>query len=279
MKAVAAGFLVGALGAAFFGSAAANTLHDCSKLRRTAGAQAEIACSQPLAEAGDGEAELRLGEEYAIDNSPSHDAEKSAFWLKRAAEHGQIDAQVMLGDLFRGGGGAPEDLTEAMKWYRVAAEHGDQRAQYLVGLMFFKGWGVPRDVGQAIHWEKKAADQNGPERTVAEDSIAHIYLKGDGVPQDYSEAARWFRRAADHGSHGAYLSLAQLDEKGLGGPPNLVEAYVGYSIAIAWLQSQRGADALIGLVTKHRDDVASQLTSAQRATADAIVRKRQASFH
>ncbi len=273
MKAVIAGILVGVMGVAFYNTADADPLRDCADLHRTAGAAAVIGCLQPLAEAGDPEAELRLGEEYGIADGSTSDPEKSAVWLKRAAEHGKIDAQVMVGDLFRQGVGVSKDLTEAMKWYRVAAERGDQRAQYLMGLMYFKGWGTPRDVGQAISWEHKAADQNGPMTTVAEASIAGIYLKGDGVPQDYSEAAHWFRRAANHGSPSAYLSLAQLDEQGLGGPSNLVEAYVGYSIALSWLQNQRGTAQVIGTVARHRDDVASKLTAAQKAIADGVVRK------
>lgn len=267
------------MGVAFWNAAIADPLRDCEHVKRNADATNVIQCLQPLAQAGDPKAELLLGEQYGVADGSVYDPNKSAIWLKRAAEHGEIDAQVMVGDLFRQGVGVPKNLTEAMRWYRVAAEHGDQRAQYLVGLMHFKGWGTQRDVGQAIVWEQKAAAQHGPMATLAEESIAGIYLKGDGVPRDYAESARWFRRAADHGSANAYLSLAQLDEQGLAGPSNLVEAYVGYSIALSWLQDRHGSAQVISSVAKHRDDVAAKLTAAQRAMADGVVREHQGSDH
>lgn len=179
-----------------------------------------IKCLQPFADAGNAKAEMLLGTVYATVNLPSHDPEKSAYWTRKAAEQGDIDAQVRAGYLFRQGEGVPKDLAESVRWFRAAAVRGNQYAEIQLALMYFKGWGTPRDAGQALAWERKAAEQGGPLVLTAEESIAGIYLKGDGVPQDYAEAARWLRKAAEHGSPNSYLTLAQLDEKGLGGPPD-----------------------------------------------------------
>lgn len=134
-------------------------------------------------------------------------------------------------------------------------------------------------MNQALAWEHKATEQGGPFALTAEESIAGIYLKGDGVPQDYAEAARWLRRAGEHGSPTSYLTLAQLDEKGLGGPPDPFEAYVGYSIALTWLKGQQGPTNLTEAVAKHRGDVAAKLTPTQISRADEIVRKHGQAAH
>ncbi len=268
------GLLIGVIGSAVLSTAAAGeTLNECLAKDRSGDAAAAMRCFEPLAKAGDAEAEFQLGMSYGGLNAPVHDPRKSEFWLKKAAEQGAIDAQVMLGDLYRQGEGVPKDLTEAVKWYRLAADRGDQMAEFELARMYFEGWGVPRDVGQAIAWERKAADQEGPLRTVAELSMATAYFKGVGVPQDYGEAARWFRRAAEHGSPTAYLTLAQLDEKGLGGPPDLFEAYVGYSISLSWLQARASPAKITDVVAKHRDDVAAKLTPEEKTKANDFVRQ------
>jgi len=275
-----AGLLVGVVGAVLCGGiAAADPLEDCMRVTRTGNGPAGVRCLEPLAQAGDPQAELRLGEQYGVVNESTYDPAKSAIWLRKAAEQGQIDAQVMLAYAYREGEGVPKDMVEAMRWYRTAADRGDQRAQSDMGLMYFKGWGTPRDVGQAISWWRKTADRGGPLASFAEGSIASIYLKGDGVPQDYAAAAHWFRKAAEHGDPSAYLSLAQIDEKGLAGPADPVEAYVGYSIALAWLHGSNGAGQVVDLIAKHRDDVAAKLTAEQIATANRLIRERRASIH
>lgn len=265
--------LVAVMGAALCSAAAANPYQDCAGPLRQLDGAAAIRCLQPLAEAGDPQAEKLLGVVYGTVNDPIYDPEKSAIWVRRAAEHGDLEAQGWVGGLYEDGKGVPKDLAEAVRWYRIAADRGDQRAQFELGRMYFKGIGTPRDVGQAISWERKAADQAGPLRMMAEVSIAGIYLVGDGVPQDYAEAARWFRRAGEHGNPSAYLSLAAMDEKGLGGPPDPFEAYVGYSIGLAWLQNLHYPAQVTDRIVRHRDDVAAKLTAAQKAKADRFVRE------
>ena len=273
------GMLAGMMGVAVASAVLAAPVEACADATRQGDGAAAVRCLEPLAKAGDPQAELLLGEQYATVNEPIYDLQKSAIWFRKAAEHGQLDAQTEVGDLYLHGDGVPKDPAEALKWYRTAADRGDQRAQFQMGLMYFRGWGTPRDVGQAISWERKAADQPGPFGMDAEMSIAEIYRKGDGVPTDYAEAARWFRRAAQHGDPSANLSLAQLDERGLGGPPDPVEAYVEYTLALAWLQNSNAPGQAMDFVTKHRADVAAKLTAEQREAADRSIRDRASSAH
>ena len=271
-----AGLLLSALSAALISpAAAAGTMKDCSGVLRSPDNGAAIECLQPYADAGDAHAEMLLGTVYGTVNLPTYDAEKSAFWTRKAAEGGDIDAQVMLGHLYRQGQGVPKDLTEALRWFRTAADRGNQDAEVELSTMYLKGWGTPKDAAQAVIWARKAAGQQGPMTVWAEQALADFYFKGEGVPRDQAEAVRWFRKAASHGSPTAYLYLAQLDEIGPEGAPNLYEAYVGYSISLAWLQSQGVSAKVTDFVAKHRDGVAAGLSPEEKAKADGVVRERQ----
>ena len=264
---------------AFGGAAAAATVHDCEEPARAGNSAGAIRCLLPLAQAGDVKAELALGGLYGVSNLPTYDPKVSAEWLTRAAEHGEVAAQTMVGRLHRQGKGVPKVLAESVRWFRLAADGDDEDAQFELGLMYFKGWGLPRDVGEALTWLRRSAGHGGLMAMNAEATIANIYLKGDGVPQDEVEAARWLRKAAAHGSPLAYLSLAELDENGVGGAPDYVEAYVGHSIALAWLRDTSSATQLIGRVAKHRDSVAAKLSAEQRTNADLVVHEKRGSVH
>ena len=98
-----------------------------------------------------------------------------------------------------------------------------------------------------------------------------------GVIRRYLDRA--FRRAARHGSPFAYLYIAQLDEDETAGPPDLFEAYVGYSIALAWLQDHGGAAKTTDDVSKRRHDVAVKLTAAQMRKADSFVQEHKGDVH
>jgi TPR repeat protein len=261
------------------GAAAAATLKDCESAIDSGDGATAVQCLQPLALAGDPKAERLLADQYGTVNEPTHDPEKSALWMKKAAEHGDLEAQVMVGYMYRQGEGTPKDLARSVKWFRSAAIRGDQDAQFQLGVMLFKGWGTPRDVDQALSWLRKAADQDGPAAAVADLSIAGLYLKGNGVPKDDVEATRWFRRAAARGSPAAYLSLAQLDESGVGVPRDPVEAYVGYSIALAWLKDWHTAAQSTSAIAGRRDVAAAKLTPDQKTKADLRVHAWKGSVH
>ena len=55
------------------------------------------------------------------------------------AEQGDAEAQISLGIMYDYGRGVPEDDTEAVKWYRKAAEQGVAKAQYNLGVMYTNG--------------------------------------------------------------------------------------------------------------------------------------------
>lgn len=93
---------------------------------------------------GDAEAQLKIGQAYAIgDDSnvgadePAHaavipgvhrDDAKAAYWYGKAANQGVVTAQRVLSVFyFWGNGGLPKDYRMAVYWARKAAAQGDPR--------------------------------------------------------------------------------------------------------------------------------------------------------
>ncbi len=80
-------------------------------------------------------------------------SETKALMVK--AEAGDIDAQLRVGAAYDFGKGAPRDGTEAMKWYRMAADRGNAEAQNSVG----SGLQAERRYEEALPWYEKASAQ------------------------------------------------------------------------------------------------------------------------
>ena len=72
------------------------------------------------------------------------------------AEAGDAEAQVRLGTLHVAGAGTPQDFAEAAAWFRRAAEQGHAEAQFNLGLLYENGQGVPRSDAEALRWYTQA---------------------------------------------------------------------------------------------------------------------------
>ncbi|SDD04222.1 hypothetical protein SAMN05428966_10361 [Massilia sp. PDC64] len=80
------------------------------------------------------------------------------------AEAGDIDAQLRVGAAYDRGKGAPRDRAAALKWYRMAAEAGDPEAQNSVGSMLQEDGNYI----EALAWYEKAAAQGHAQATNSE---------------------------------------------------------------------------------------------------------------
>ena len=99
--------------------------------------------------------------------------------LNAKAEAGDADAQVKLGERYRLGlDVVPQNYTTAVSWFRKAAEAGDAHAQVNLGMMYAKGYGVPEDHAQAVSWFRKAAQQGD---AGAQYNLGLMYANGEGV--------------------------------------------------------------------------------------------------
>lgn len=88
---------------------------------------------QPLAEAGDSEAECLIGNMYQLGLGVESDILKAGEWYRKAAEKGHaVAANNLAGILLAGANGEQPDLQEAAKWYDCARERGFLHAPYSV---------------------------------------------------------------------------------------------------------------------------------------------------
>ncbi len=109
------------------------------------------------------------------------------------AQAGDANAQHAIGMMHEYGRGLARDDVEAIKWYRKAAEQGVSEAQYRLGVLHENGWGITRDAGLAAQWYERAAQLG---HTFAQHDLAFMYLSGAGVPVDRIQAYKWLRIAS-----------------------------------------------------------------------------------
>src|SRR3954470_10681335 len=79
--------------------------------------------------------------------------------LQKEAEAGDAEAQTKLGIAYRDGIGVRTDDDKAVTWLRKAAEQGNPAAENALGVQYHTGRGVPKDLEQAFQWYKKSAAQ------------------------------------------------------------------------------------------------------------------------
>ena len=81
------------------------------------------------ANAGDADAQTRLGSMYYFGLGVPQDDVEAVAWYRKAAEQGQADAQLSLGFMYSGGRGVPQDDVEAYKWFNLATTYADAKGQ------------------------------------------------------------------------------------------------------------------------------------------------------
>ena len=63
---------------------------------------------------------------------------------KQKAEAGDAEAQDRLGDMYRLGSGTEKNYEEALKWYKVSEAQGNISAHNHVGVMYQYGYAVEK---------------------------------------------------------------------------------------------------------------------------------------
>jgi len=127
----------------------------------------------------------------------------------RDAQAGNAEAQSRLGVLYAQGVGVPRDQEQALYWYRKAADQGHPGGEWNLAFRYVKGQGVPVDYLKARQLFRQAA-QSG--LACAQYDLGIMFMEGLGGDKDLNEATTWFRRAADQGYREAVKILKQLDK-------------------------------------------------------------------
>ncbi|MDE2165117.1 MAG: sel1 repeat family protein [Alphaproteobacteria bacterium] len=157
--------------------------------------------------------------------------------LEPLAQAGNSDAQVMLGDMYKNGDGVPTDYPKAFGWYQKAAQQGNVQAEADLGTAYFdrtssthSDQDMNRDYLAAARWWRKAAEQGS---ATAQANLGIAYELGQGVPANIADAARWFQRSAEQGNATAQYHLGIIAEYGEVGPADNAQACVWFSLAAA----------------------------------------------
>jgi uncharacterized protein len=129
---------------------------------------------EPLARAGNPQAQLRLGLLHYHGHGVRENDAQALAWFEQASRQGLADAQFHLGNMYAygladpGPNGDPARL--AAQWYFEAARQGHAEAQYSLGILFLTGTGLIQNQTEAVRWIERAARQGHAD--------ASAYLQG-----------------------------------------------------------------------------------------------------
>lgn len=101
--------------------------------------------------------QIRGGEYVAYDRADLRSA--LGAWMP-LAEQGDVESQVIVGEIYERGMGVAPDYALAANWYRLAAEAGNRRAQVNLGHLYETGRGVAQDPQVALDWYRRAAGRD-----------------------------------------------------------------------------------------------------------------------
>lgn len=171
------------------------------------GARAAVSDLEHRAMAGDTDAQIRLGLQFANDAGAKPDFAQAAHWFQAAARTGSLEAQYDLGVLTTDGLGVKRDPVGAAILFMNAAAGGFAQAEYRIGAAYQNGVGVPRSAAYAAMWYERAA-RHGVSK--AQSALAGLYSVGDGVPADPVSAFAWYRLAEEEGDRAATAKRVEL---------------------------------------------------------------------
>lgn len=147
---------------------------------------------------------------------------------QKAAQAGDSEANLRLGDLYFTGDGGIRNLQEAFKYYRNAAQLKNPKAYFKMGYCYERGHGIGQNNQEAARWYQRGVEA-GDLNSIA--NMARFYENGVGIDKDLEKAAALYRDAAEQGEPFSQISLGSLYRAGLGVKKDLVEAYKWTSMA------------------------------------------------
>ena len=180
-----------------------------------------------LAEAGDAEAQFRLGQWYGGLLTPQQDDAAACKWYWSSANLGHVGAKLALLDMLVCTRVGEEYQANVMRWGEELSEQGNARAQ--VSLSFILGYASSGDPG--FIWLQKAAENNYAPALYL---LGEAYQLGDGDTRDEKKAYELFYKAALLGDAPSQYSLGMMYVEGRVVPRDAVEAAKWLRKAEAW---------------------------------------------
>lgn len=124
--------------------------------------------------------------------------------LMPLAEQGDGDAQMLVGFMYQNGNGVRQDYAEALKWYKLGADKGNNNASFNLGIMYEQGLGVPVNPQEAFRWFQISANAGNIQ---SQSKLGFLYGTGKGTAQNYKLALHWTALAAKGDDAGARRNL------------------------------------------------------------------------
>jgi TPR repeat protein len=152
-----------------------------------------IAAWQPLAEAGNADAQFGMGLLYANGFGVSMNDDQALKWYGLAAGQDHAEAQTNLGVMYANGWGVPQSDEEAFKWYRLAAEQGVMAAQMGVAKMYASDFGPEKNFVQAHKWFNIASELGDYNAASKRDDLS-ARMEAEQVAEATDLAATWLER-------------------------------------------------------------------------------------
>jgi hypothetical protein len=221
---------------------------------------------------------LRNGDVLVSGEGGGVDVKQALELYREAANRGSASAKLKLGRLLMRGGPVQRDPDAARALLEEAVRAGDQKAPMLLADFYSGVFGDTPAPAEAERILRSAVDQGNPE---APARLAKV-LVDDGRPQ---EAVAALELAATAGQPDALVELALLSLSGTAGrrDPDAAEAYLARAdelggaspqarikVAVALLDvgraeaTQKGTDALVGLLEGGSGSAAAALSQAYR---------------
>lgn len=169
------------------------------------------------ADAGDANAQVRLGRAFAHGEGVATDVGRAYQYYRRAADQGSPIGLLNAGLYLMQGRGCPKDERLAAQFFRQSAELGVIRGQYEFAKLLQTGRGIPKDAALALHYFKLAADRGNRD---AQYQYARMCYQGDqGVRKNPVEAIKYYQMGHNAGDDNASCDYALMLVRGDLGVP------------------------------------------------------------
>lgn len=129
-------------------------------------------------------------------------------WLP-LAEAGNAEAQFRVGRLYSFGEGRDSNVVKAIRWYELAVLKGHILANYNIGLLYLHGERVEENFLKASIYLKYSAE-NG--HTKSQRALGVLYAIASGKIQNIILAYKWLHIAMNNGDLEAADIISKLNE-------------------------------------------------------------------
>lgn len=210
-----------------------------------------------LGEAEENEAQLQIADYYFEGGFVDQNHILAFDWYTKAAKNGNMIASRKLALCYEEGYGCDKNLRAAFDWYCVATEAGDDDSKLKKAIMLYHGQGTIQNKARAFDLFSELAEKGSVEANFMcgcyheqannWDKASHYYLIASmgehavaaykfgicllnalGCEKNELAAYHQFILSAESNYKPAIFMVAECKRKGVGCPPNIVEAKSWY---------------------------------------------------